>query len=162
MIKQIISNTLTRKAAAESQELIRLRWKRQCWNVRSQKRRSWKRSKWWNKMPYARTRGQKFFRIEATFRNPVFLRGPKSLDFTGFFAFYVFSNISKFPKLSLKNPYFPTLCRNTFLFCFISLNNFIFPTKLLGFIVFDDCTFLKCYNIFQCQKVCNLLMFLMI
>lgn len=107
-------------------------------------------------------RGQKFFRIEATFRNPVFLRGPKSLDFTGFFAFYVFSNISKFPKLSLKNPYFPTLCRNTFLFCFISLNNFIFPTKLLGFIVFDDCTFLKCYNIFQCQKVCNLLMFLMI
>ena len=88
--------------------------------------------------------------------------GPKSLDFTGFFAFYVFSNISKFPKLSLKNPYFPTLCRNTFLFCFISLNNFIFPTKLLGFIVFDDCTFLKCYNIFQCQKVCNLLMFLMI
>lgn len=28
MIKQIISNTLTRKAAAESQELIRLRWQK--------------------------------------------------------------------------------------------------------------------------------------
>ena len=28
MIKQIISNTLTRKADAESQELIRLRWQK--------------------------------------------------------------------------------------------------------------------------------------
>lgn len=28
MIKQIISNTLTAKAAAESQELIRLRWQK--------------------------------------------------------------------------------------------------------------------------------------
>jgi|GEM_PF-6172006 hypothetical protein len=28
MLKQMISNTLTRKAAAESQEVIRLRWQK--------------------------------------------------------------------------------------------------------------------------------------
>lgn len=28
MLKQMITNTLTRKAAAESQELIRLRWQK--------------------------------------------------------------------------------------------------------------------------------------
>ena len=86
--------------------------------------------------------------------NPLIL-----LDFLRF-AFFPVSQI--FQNYRYKILIFPTLCRNTFLFCFISLNNFIFPTKLLGFIVFDDCTFLKCYNIFQCQKVCNLLMFLMI
>ena len=46
---------------------------------------------------------------------------PGAIDFTGFFAFYVFSNISKFPKLSLKNPYFSyTLSKHVFVLLYFT------------------------------------------
>ena len=59
----------------------------------------------------------------------------KSFDFTGFFAFCIFSSISDFPKLSLKNPYFSyTLSKHVF----EMLQYFPMSKSLQFTYVFDD------------------------
>ena len=108
--------------------------------------------KWWNKMAFARARGHFFHRVEATFWNPVIFEGPKSLDFTGFFAFCIFFNILKFPKLSLKILIFTGLCRSTIFLEPFLINYCVFSYWITRFLSFYTTACFQNVTIFSNTK----------